>query len=141
MKKLLLISLIFLSGCAFDDMMTSVNSTLKSANQTLSGTNSETSTLSRLNDKGTAVNTTVDCEKDVKKSEDWYKFGRKKIYSSNPSQHLSIYNEKEKEIINMQGKLAHYCGYVNRDLDNPNKDYIEKIRLEEAQKKINGGKK
>jgi len=139
MRKLVLVTLFLLNGCAFDDMMSGINGTLKSTNNVLSGTLDSNTEFNNKNLKQS--NKKINCEKDIEKSEKWYKSDRKKIYSSNPQQHLIIYSKKEQEVINMQGDLAYYCGYVNRDLDNPNKQYIDKIRLEEAQQKINGSKK
>ena len=140
MKNIFLLTLLLLNGCAFDNMMNGLNSSLSTTNQALSGNlpNNKISVTSS-ND--------IDCDKDSRKFKEWNSTGKNKIYSSNLKRHLETLDSKQAEMNKIQYKLIRYCNdrYASDSFTSDgvdiNKPYIDKIRLEEAQQKINMGKK
>jgi len=102
MKKLLLVSLILLNGCAFDDMMTSVNNSLKNTNQALSGNGQ----LQSKNKSYEDTDDNIDCDKDSKKFKEWH-ISQLKNKNSN--------DKLEKQMDKIQYKLIRYCNdrYAN----------------------------
>jgi len=136
MKKLLLASLILLNGCAFDDMMTSVNKSLSTANNTLSG-NGQLQSKNKVNDD----DNTIDCKTWIEKANAWNNGGKDKIYSNDPATQVKISRQKFDEMSNIKYKIHYYaCRGYKEPFFNPNKEYLDKIELEQAQEKINKNK-
>lgn len=145
MKIKLLIICCILSGCAFDEPLTGLNNALSSTNSALNnvtGLNPQNSYASNSNynkDKD------IDCDKESKKFEDGHRNSKNKIYSKNPREQVRISDAKQKEMSDIQYKLIRYCNdrYASKALAEStdiNKEYIDKLKLENAARQINGGK-
>jgi hypothetical protein len=121
-------------GCAFDDMMTGVNGTLAKTNQALSG-DAPNSNIKKAH--GIPDNS-VDCVNWVKKAHEWDTVGKNKLYSQNPKEHIRIEDEKRKDISKIKYNILYFgCKYDDPDaFSNPNKDYVDAIKIEEVTKKI-----
>jgi hypothetical protein len=148
MKTIILIAtLLSLNGCAFDSLMSNINGSLTKTNKVLShdlspSIDRKEKDLNATKSTSITKENDIDCEKDSLKFKNWEAIGKHKIYSKSAREQVAFIDAKNKEMSSIQYKLIRYCNDNNASnsfisgTQEINKDYVYKLKIEAAEKKI-----